>query len=64
MTPYTIAYALGYYYGRSGALVISEQDRYHRENAGFDAGFEAGQRDFQDVDLAIAAEAMDPVDVL
>ena len=64
MNPYTIAYAIGYYYGRSGAIVIAEADRYHRENVGFDAGFEAGQRDFENVDLVIAAEAMDPVDVL
>jgi hypothetical protein len=64
MNPYTISYAIGYYYGRSGAIVIAEQDRYHQANAGFDMGYEAGQRDFQDVDLPMAAEAMDPVDVL
>jgi hypothetical protein len=64
MTPYTIAYAIGYYYGRSGAIAIAEQDRYHRENVGFDAGFDAGQRDFQDIDLPLAAEAVDPDEFL
>lgn len=68
MNPYSIAFAIGYYYGRAfprdAEVVMSEQDMYHRSNAGFDAGLEAGRRDFEQLDLPAAAEAVDPVDVL
>ncbi len=66
-TPYNIAFAIGYYYGRahptSEEVVIAEQDMYHRANQGFEDGLTAGRRDFCDVDLpiqALAQEQMDP----
>ena len=59
MNPYTIAFAIGYYYGRAysaDAIVpLPEHDQYHRQNQGFTDGLEAGRRDFQDVDLPIIA---------
>lgn len=57
MNPYSIAYALGYFYGRAhGTIpVLPEQDEYHAKNAGFNDGFAAGMRDWQDVDLPRAA---------
>lgn len=63
MNPYAIAFAVGYYYGRafpsylSHEIIVPEQDMGHRSNVGFDDGFKAGQRDFQEVDLPIEAEA-------
>jgi hypothetical protein len=64
MTPYAIAYSIGYYYGRSGVIQIAEHDTYHRSNPGFELGFEAGKRDFQDVDLPTIALAYEEVDAL
>ncbi len=58
--PYTIAYAIGYYYGRAYSadadVPLPEHDMYHRQNLGFTHGLEAGRRDFQEVDLPIIAE--------
>jgi hypothetical protein len=70
MTPYAIAYSIGYFYGRAYPSYIADditmpvQDHYHRNTEGFKAGFEAGQRDFQDVDLPTIALAYEEVDAL
>lgn len=59
MNPYTIAYAIGYYYGRAYSadeyIAMPEHDMYHRQNQGFVDGLAAGRRDFQEVDLPIIA---------
>lgn len=59
MNPYTIAYAIGYYYGRAYSadadVPLPEHDMYHRQNQGFTDGLAAGRRDFQEVDLPIIA---------
>jgi hypothetical protein len=57
MNPYAIAYAVGYYYARSRGYIptghdLPEADQALVENQGFIDGFAAGQRDFQDVDVA------------
>lgn len=57
MNPYSVAYAVGYYYGRSRGFVPSGhdlpvEDRALEENQGFKDGFAAGVRDYQDVDVA------------
>ncbi len=59
MNSYTIAYAIGYYYGRAYSadadVPMPDHDMYHRQNQGFTDGLEAGRRDFEDVDLPIIA---------
>ena len=66
MNPYTIAYAIGYYYGRAYSadadVELPEADMYHRSNQGFVDGLEAGRRDFQDVDLPVIALKQAAVD--
>jgi len=68
MNPYTIAFAIGYYYGRAyprdDTPVMSDADMYHRNNKGFEDGLAAGRRDFEELDLVAAAESQDPVDTL
>lgn len=56
MTPYSIAYAVGYFYGRSRGYIptgsdLPQEDESLLQNQGFNAGFEAGQRDYQAIDL-------------
>jgi len=57
--PYTVAFAIGYFYGRAhdaaAGITMPEHDMYHRSNAGFTAGLEAGRRDFQEIDLPLVA---------
>lgn len=57
--PYTIAFAIGYFYGRAyptdAATIMPEHDLYHREHQGFIDGLNEGRRDYQDVDLPIIA---------
>jgi hypothetical protein len=68
MNPYTLAFAIGYYYGRAyprdAHPALSDADMYHSTNKGFDDGLAAGRRDFEEVDLVAAAESQDPVDIL
>jgi hypothetical protein len=58
MNPYTLAFAVGYFYGRNNSpedVVLPEHDIYYRANQGFADGLEIGRRDFQDIDLPIIA---------
>jgi hypothetical protein len=59
MNPYTVAYAIGYFYGRSYSadteVSLPEHDLYHKGNQGFTDGLAAGKRDFEEVDLPIIA---------
>jgi len=68
MNPYAIAFAIGYYYGRAfprdAEVALPAADEYHRGNQGFEDGLAAGRRDYEDVDLPLIAESMDPVDEL
>ena len=68
MNPYTIAFAIGYYYGRAypydAMPRLPEADIPYAGTHGFIAGLERGQHDFGEVDLVTAAEAQDPVDTL
>lgn len=60
MNPYAVAYSIGYYYGRAIGSIpypLPQADEYHSKNQGFLDGFAAGFRDFQDVDLPLAALA-------
>jgi hypothetical protein len=57
MNPYSIAYAVGYFYGRSRGYIptgsdLPQEDEALMLNQGFNAGFEAGQRDYQAIDLS------------
>lgn len=66
MTPYTTAYAVGYFYGRAypssdrSDITMPEQDYCYRNTVGFKNGFEAGQRDFERIDLSLEALAAEP----
>lgn len=68
MNTYALSYAVGYFYGRAypphaaGDIVLPTQDQYHRQNAGFKDGFEAGQRDYQNIDLPTEALSTEQVD--
>ena len=60
---YRNAYAVGYYYGRTfsgagGRINICELDKCYTAqqlSSAFDAGYEAGERDFQEIDLVAQA---------
>ena len=63
---YTVAYGLGYYYGRAlpvdAECNMPAEDLCHRETPGFEAGLNAGRRDFEKIDLvaeALAAKFID-----
>ena len=68
MNAYALSYALGYFYGRSrpyffdNGNTVPEQDRALSNNTGFKFGFEAGFRDFQDIDLLAEALSTEEVD--
>lgn len=68
MNPYSIAYAVGYYYGRSYGpnelIDLPENDLCYSTNQGFEDGVAAGRRDYAEVDLPIVALAQDQVDPL
>lgn len=61
MNPYTMAFAIGYFYGRAFPtdieVILPPHDLYHCGNQGFVDGLAAGRRDFQDVDLPVTAVA-------
>lgn len=61
MNPYTMAFAIGYFYGRAYPTQVEPtmpvQDLYHRENQGFTDGLEAGRRDYREIDLPLEALA-------
>lgn len=62
---YTLAYACGYFYGRAHGegAIIKEEDAVYRSNQGFLHGFEAGQMDFEAIDMVEQAlETNSPVD--
>lgn len=67
MNPYAIAYAIGYFYGRSyrphEEIVLPPEDMVHRENQGFADGLAAGRRDFEEIDLPIIALAQSELDI-
>jgi hypothetical protein len=55
---FTVAYAVGYYYGRSSGPAqpeIAEADSPYAETLAFRSGVEAGKRDFQEIDLILLA---------
>jgi len=62
---YRNAYAVGYYYGRTfagagGRINICELDKCYTTqhlSSAFDAGYAAGERDFQEIDLVAQALA-------
>lgn len=70
MDLYTKSYAIGYFYGRvypsylADGITMPPQDHYIRDHVSFKDGFEAGQRDFQDVDLPMEAISQEQVDPL
>lgn len=68
MNPYTIAFTIGYFYGRAYStdsdVTLPEADMVHKTNRGFTDGLQAGRRDFQAIDLPIAAMAQEQVDPL
>ncbi len=55
MNAYTIAYAVGYYYGRAypsnEQVQMPEEDQAVVKNQGFQDGFIAGRHDFEKLDL-------------
>jgi hypothetical protein len=61
MNPYSIAFAIGYYYGRAfpadAQIAMPPEDQSRASNKGFYDGLAAGRRDYGDVDLPIAAMA-------
>ena len=68
MNPYTLAFGIGYYYGRAYPRdempILAEADMPYAGTYGFIAGLERGRRDFEEIDLVVAAETQDPVDNL
>jgi len=68
MNTYTLAFGIGYYYGRAfprdAMPILAEVDMPYAETFGFAAGLERGRSDFEEVDLVAVAEAQDPVEFL
>ena len=68
MNPYTLAFAIGYFYGRAyprdAYPTLPLADIHHSTNKGFEDGLAAGRRDFEEVDLVADAEAQDPQEFL
>lgn len=64
MTPYAIAFAVGYYYGRAyprdAEVTLPAADECYRSSEGFTDGLEVGRGDYENVDLPLIAMATEP----